>query len=70
LANDFVPPSLCGVKRDAFYAELVQIILEELQQKQQEQQANGTREMTTEFKLAIRFGKLVDFLHELAVKRG
>jgi hypothetical protein len=73
IASDFVPPSSCGAKRDAFYVELGQIISEELQQKQHPQQqqisaSNNITQISTEAKVAIRFGKLVDFLHQMAVR--
>jgi hypothetical protein len=74
LANDFVPSGICGSKREALYVELGQIISEELQQIQHQQQqiseTNSMTQISTETKVAIRFGKLVDFLHQLTVKKG
>jgi hypothetical protein len=72
IANDFVSPSICEAKRDALYVELGQIISEELQPKQQHKQqiseVKSSSQIGKESKVAIRFGKLVDFLHQLAVK--
>jgi hypothetical protein len=75
VASDFVPLGVCTAKRTALYAELGQIILQELHQKQnlqlQQDYSQAIEKYSDEKEMAIkaviRVGELMHFLHQLTV---